>query len=155
MSIFDLLHGDLGLRPHEEERQAPSVIVNACQSVAKWLLALAFFFLPLAASIAWAVREMAESVRLYGLLRKEPPPSTQVMAIAGAIFGALVAVHVILLIRCSLGLRSFAASRKVIDLHSALRRLRTLWRVFSLSLLLIALTVIAGIAISIWGMPKW
>lgn len=119
---------------NEDEREAPSVILHACQIQSRWQVVCGIVFLPLAAALPWWLMEMSDRMRLFAKATGQLPgdmPERVLIFGFGCSFLALA--NAVFLFRCASGLRYFVDSRRVLDLHAALRRLRALWLVFGIS----------------------
>src|SRR5687767_162177 len=141
MSALDPPPGDPRARPDEDQREAPSAIIYACHSLVKWHLLLGMFCLIVAGLVPWRVYQFSEYVRLVNKANGIPETtvSDSIAAFAG-VCGLLALLNAVVLFRCSNGLRTFAANRKIAALHRAMRRLRTMWRGFSISLAIVVFT---------------
>jgi hypothetical protein len=149
MSDFIPPHSDVRLRDGGDEREAPSAIVNACHSQVKWHLIMTIVCLTLVVTIPWTLYQTAENVRLMTKANRQPATVIPDFIMGfGAGCGFFALINALVLFRCSTGLRAFSESRRIVDLHRAMRRLRTVWRVFSISLTLVVLTVAAAV---VWG----
>lgn len=120
-----------------EDREAPSHVVNACTSQARWHLVAGLVGCGLAGILFWTVYELAESDRIIseaGGPRPALPPDWQLAW--GGEFSLLALTNALLLFRSFSAMCRLAESRRVSDLHLVLRRVRAVWRMFALSPLL-------------------
>jgi hypothetical protein len=137
------------LRHEGEDREASSGIISACHSLARCHVILGIVLLTLAGVVPWWLYEISSQLRIRDeirLLFTNPggpsSPNPDWVAKFGVACGVIAAINTAFLFRCALGLRYFSQSRRVVDLHPAVRRLRTTWFVFSLSMLLVIGTLI-------------
>jgi len=145
----DLHSGDGG-----DQREAPSAIIYACHSQVKWHIAAGLVCLTLFATIPFALYQTAEQDRLVRILMgRRPTIIPDCIMGYGAGCGFLALINALFLFRCANGLRAFAQSRRIIDLHRAMRRLRSVWRVFSISLMLAVFTVVGVVLWIRFGPP--
>lgn len=127
----------------EDEREARSVILHACLTQSRWQVACATVFLTLAAAVPWWLVEMSDRMRMLAKSTGQAPgemPERVLIFGFGCSFLALV--NAVLLFRCASGLRYFVDSRRVFDLHTAMRRLRALWLVFGISFAAVTAAII-------------
>ncbi len=121
------------------DREAPSAIVNASQMLVRWHFSLAAVCLTLAVTVPWFLTGLFRYYRLVGKATGTESMWTEhniLIAAGGA--AAVAGLNALCLLRCGAALRAFAKSRLVSDLHRAMRRLRTVWRMAALTGLLIA-----------------
>jgi hypothetical protein len=138
--------------PDEDERQVPSGIVSACQFQAKWLVAMGLVFLSLSATAPlWLLHHSERIQLLTEALHRPATLLPQRMNLFAGVCAFLALANAFCLFYCATGLRYFADSRLVLDLHSAMRRLRLVWCVFAITVILVAGAVIAA---SLTGMLR-
>jgi hypothetical protein len=133
-----------------EDREASSSIVTACHKLSHCHLALGLVLVTLAAVVPWWLFEISNRLRIFDEVYRlrapdptlSPSPAPDNMANFGIACGVIAILNAGILFRCCSGLRSFARTRRVVDLFPAVRRLRTMWRVFSVSMLLVIGTLI-------------
>ncbi|HWB06362.1 MAG TPA: hypothetical protein VG796_25285 [Verrucomicrobiales bacterium] len=137
------------LRPEGEDREASSNVVHACQVIAHCHLALGIFLIVLAATATWWIFEISHRLRIIDEFRlidspegTAPSPNPDIILNFGVAVGVLCILNAGILFRCRNGLRAFTRTRRVSDLHPAMRRLRTMWLFFSISMLLITTALI-------------
>lgn len=123
--------------PGEDEREARSVIVHACSVQWRWQVGLGLVLITVAVTVTWWLLEVSDQMALMekgGRVSTVPP-----MHVLAFGFGCsmLCLMNAGLLFYCASGLRYFVDSRRVLDLHAAMRRLRWLWRVFGMSVVLV------------------
>jgi hypothetical protein len=126
-----------------EDRQAPSSVVNACTSQARWHLVLGLFCCGWAGILFWATYEMVEGARIIRDAGGPPPllPAGWMLAWGGEC--SLLALGAgLLLLRSFSAMRRLKESRRISDLHRTLYRVRTVWRMFALAPLLAAAPLI-------------
>ena len=104
--------------------------------------------LTLSATAPWIIYEKSEYVRILSIATGKAPliPLDYLQGWAGGC-GFIAALNALFLFRSAAALRLVGESRRVSDLHRALRRVRMAWGLMSLSLLL---TVVPYAAIVIW-----
>jgi hypothetical protein len=142
MNTYHLRRGRLQAVPDEEERQAPSGIVSACQFQARWFIAMGIVLITLAVVAPLWMAQQSERIRLLTeAMRKPVTDLPQLINYFAAGCSLLCAMNAMTLFFCAAGMRFFADSRLVVDLHRAMRRLRTVWRHFAVSMLLITAAV--------------
>ena len=78
--------------------------------------------------------EMSDRIRLFAKATGQVPGEMpERVLIFGFVCSFLALANAVFLFRCASGLRYFVDSRRVFDLHTAMRRLRALWLVFGVS----------------------
>ena len=132
-------------QPAGDDREAPSSVVNAFQPLINWHRVLGFIFLVAAGALPWMMHEqyltattMLELTRTAG---PWPPASFEWFGLG---CGLVAILNAVAFFRSSSGLARFAGTRKVTDLHPALRRLRTVWLILGLSAVLTGGTLAAA-----------
>lgn len=142
MNTYHLRRGRLQAVPDEEERQAPSGIVSACQFQARWFIAMGIVLITLAVVAPLWMAQQSERIRLLTeVMRKPATDLPQLINYFAAGCSLLCVMNAMTLFFCAAGMRFFADSRLVVDLHRAMRRLRMVWRHFAVSMLLITAAV--------------
>lgn len=131
----------------EDEREARSVILQACQTQARWQIACGTAFLTLAAAVPWWLMEMSDRMRLTAKVAGQAPGEMpDRVLIFGIACSFLALANAVFLFRCASGLRYFVDSRRVFDLHTAMRRLRALWLIFGISFAAVTATIVWAVA---------
>jgi hypothetical protein len=129
-----------------EDREASSGIVSACHKLSHCHVAFGLILVTIAAVVPWWLFEISNRLRMFdeihhlqipGAADLPPSPAPDRMANFGIACGVIAILNAGILFRCCFGLRSFARTRRVVDLFPAVRRLRTTWFVFSISMLLV------------------
>jgi hypothetical protein len=147
MSDDELQDSVVPRRDDPDEREAPSAVIHACHSQIKWQVLLAVFFLILAGLVALRIYRFSEQVMLrnkaYGV---EDTTVPDCIAAFGAACGILSLLISVAFIRCAAASHALAESRKIGALHRALRRLRAVWRIFSVTMAFAVFTI-AGVLI--------
>jgi hypothetical protein len=144
MSPSDITIPDLATRPGDDDREAPSGVINACQSMVRTHFLLGVLHLIFTWSVPWLLYQMSEKVRLVSRANGQPPARLgDYMLIAGIGFGSLALILALLFFRSAGALRVAGETRRLTALHRALRRVRTVWRVFAVTLLLAAVAIAA------------
>ncbi len=119
---------------NEGEREARSVIVYSCSAQWRWQAGLGMVLITVAVTVAWWLMEISDRMALMEkAFGHVPPLPPQQVAAFGFGCSILCVLNAAMLFNCASRLRSFAASRRVLDLHAALRRLRLMWGVFAVS----------------------
>lgn len=136
-----------------EAREAPSSVINACTSQARWHLVTGLVCCAIAGLLFWGIREMAETGRIISEAGGPRPtlPLGWHLAWAGEI-SLLALANGLLLFRSYSAMRRLKESRRVSDLHITLRRVRAVWRMFALAPLL-ALAPVIVIMVWDWISP--
>ena len=87
--------------------------------------------------------EMSDRMSLFAKVTGQAPGEMpERVLIFGFVCSILALTNAVFLFRCASGLRYFVDSRRVFDLHAAMRRLRTLWLVFSVSFAAVTATIV-------------
>jgi len=117
-------------------REAPSSILNASQSLARWQLWSGLMAVALAGVLPWFVLLTLDINRLtaQAMGREFALQEKESLLLAG-LFALVPALNAVCLFRSGAALRRLSDSRLVSDLHTALRRLRTAWCLLGLTLL--------------------
>ena len=137
--------------PEQDQREAPSAIINACHSLVKWHLLLGVFCLLLAGLVPWRVYQFSENVRLMNQYYRVPETTVpDSIAVFAAVCGLFMLSIAAVLFRCASGMRAFAENRRIVGLHRAVCRLRTVWRVFSISLALAVFTIAGALILRLF-----
>jgi hypothetical protein len=133
------------IRQEGEDREASSNVVHACQVVARCHLALGIALIVLAATVPWWLFEISHRLRIIDEFRlidspegTAPSPNPKMVLNFGVACGVICVLNAGILFRCRNRLRAFIQTRRVSDLHPAMCRLRTMWLFFSISMLLVA-----------------
>ena len=91
-----------------------------------------------AVTVAWWLMEISDRMALMEkAFGRVPPLSPKHVAAFGFGCSILCLLNAALLLNCAGRLRSFVRSRRVLDLHAALRRLRLMWRVVAVSVAMV------------------
>jgi hypothetical protein len=137
------------IRQEGEDREASSGIVSACHSLSHCHFALGIVLVTLAAVVPWWLFEISNRLRIFDEIHilqhapgRSPSPVPDRLANFGIACGVIAILNAAILFRCCSGLLNFARSRRVVDMHPAVRRLRTMWRIFGVSMLLVIGTLI-------------
>ena len=117
----------------DEEREAPSSIINACKTTAMWHLFIAFAFLSLAATIPWFLAERFAATRALMILRGFSEPQRDFTL--AAVFSGTAFLCALLMFRSWYGLHTFARQRRANMVQPALRHLRRAWRTMAFATL--------------------
>lgn len=134
------------IRSDGSDREAPSSIVNSCQTLVRWQFGFGVACLTLTVTLPWYLLQMLRHEELLAQAMNRAPmlPEKHILIAAG-IAALLPAVNAFCLFRSGAALRTFARGRLVGDLHLAVRRLRGVWRTFSISLVLVVAAIIAAV----------
>lgn len=136
-----------------DDREAPSSIINACTSQARWHLVTGLVCCGVAGLLFWAAYEMAESARIISEAGGPGPSLPHGWQLAwGAECSLLALSNALLLFRSYSAMCRLRESRRVSDLHRALRRVRAVWRMLALSPLL-ALAPLIVLLVMDWIRP--
>lgn len=127
---------NLALR-NDDEREAPSSVINACKTTALWHLLLGFLFLSLAGTIPWFLAERFAVNRAMMVLRGYPEPVHD-LTVSGVFCGAALLCS-LMMFRSWYGLHSFAKERRANLVQPALRHLRWAWRTMAVATLAAAI----------------
>jgi hypothetical protein len=124
------------VRPEGEDREASSGVIYACHTLARCHVILGLVLLTLAVVVPWWLYEKSRLVKMITEANNWPPTDQpDLIKHFGVACGAIALLNATVLFRCSAGLKRFARSRRVVDMHPAVRRLRTMWLVFGISML--------------------
>lgn len=125
------------LREEGDQREAPAVVLTACKAQIKWQLALSILFLTVALALTRVAFLMIDYVRLINELnRREVTAGQNAISVFCWTLVALAIANAAASFRCFRALRAFSRDRRVVVLHRAMRRMRVLWRVFTVTFLL-------------------
>jgi hypothetical protein len=128
------------------DREAPSAIVNASQTLIRWLYSLAVICLTLTVSAPWFTHALFQYQQRIAMAMNVPTIWTeQNILIATGAAAALPALNALCLLNCGAALRQFSRTRLVNDLHRAMRRLRTVWFMAALTALLMAASLVTAV----------
>lgn len=131
------------IRDDGADREAPSSIVNASQSLVRWHFMMGIVLVGIAFTLAWYVWLSLQWAEVMSLIRGDPVVvSGRGILVIVALSAALPLLNAAAFFRSGAALHRFSRSRLVSDLHPAMYRLRAVWRMLSLTLTL----MIAGMA---------
>ena len=140
----DLTPGARAL-PRDSEREAPSAVLSGCQPMVLRHRILGFTFLAAAGVTPWYLFEVAAGDRLMASASRQtglwPPEWTEWFGIGCGVLAFLTAVTCF---ASSAALAAFMETRRIPELHHALRRVRMVWRVLGISILLTGGTLAAA-----------
>ncbi len=143
MSITHPLRSSTRQALEEGEREARSVVVHACSAQWRWQAGLGMVLITVAVTVAWWLMEISDRMALMEkAFGHVPPVPPQHVAAFGFGCSILCLLNAAMLFNCASRLHSFVSSRRVLDLHAALRRLRFLWRFVGFSV-----AVVTGIMV--------
>lgn len=139
----------------EDEREARSVIVHACSAQWRWQTGLGLVLIPLAVVIPWWLLEVSDQMALLDKGGHSAPILPMYVRAFGFGCSILCLLNAALLFFCASGMRYFVESRRVLDLHAAMRRLRWLWRVFGTSVALVTGAVTWAVCTGALPLIRW
>jgi hypothetical protein len=120
-----------------DHREAPAAVLTACKAQINWQLTLTILLLAVALTLTRVAFLMIDYVRLINeLARREVTAGQSWLSIFCWTLVALTIASAAASFRCFRSLRAFSRDRRVVVLHRAMRRLRMLWRVFTITFLL-------------------
>ncbi len=126
------------IRPEGEDREATSGVIYACHTLARCHAILGLVLITLAVVVPWWLYEKSRLVTMIAGAKNWPPTDQpDLIKNFGVACGIIALLNATVLFRCSTGLKRFARSRRVVDMYPAVRRLRTMWLVFGISMLLV------------------
>ena len=117
----------------EDEREAPSAVINALKSIARWHLLIAFALLTLAATVPWYLAGQFATRRAIMILNGLPEPAPD--HTLAAAFGGTCLAGALFMFRSWYGLYTFDRIRRANRVKATLRYLWWAWFVMALLLL--------------------
>jgi hypothetical protein len=139
-------------RDDGSNREAPSAIINASQSLVRWHFLLGWVCLAVAVSLGWFILLSLQWDEAVSLLQgRQPIADGNTMLIIAGIAAFLPLLNAIVFFRSGSALRKFSHSRLIRDLHPAMCRLRAVWRTMSITVTILVLGSIAHLVLTFIG----